>query len=132
MADKSFLNWPFFEDEHKEWAAHVDAVASGLNVDHSDTDAACRNLVSTLGDADVLAPTSSDDGSFDVRKLCIARETLARHDGLADFVFAIQGLGTGAITLFGTPEQKAAWLPKHGRARPFLPLPSPNLVQGLM
>jgi len=112
MADKSFLNWPFFEDEHKEWAAHVDAVASGLNVDHSDTDAACRNLVSTLGDADVLAPTSSDDGSFDVRKLCIARETLARHDGLADFVFAMQGLGTGAITLFGTPEQKAAWLPK--------------------
>ena len=112
MADKSFLNWPFFEDEHKEWAAHVDSVASGLNVDHSDTDAACRNLVSTLGDADVLAPTSSDDGSFDVRKLCIARETLARHDGLADFVFAMQGLGTGAITLFGTPEQKAAWLPK--------------------
>ena len=112
MADKSFLNWPFFEDEHKEWAAHVDAVASGLNVDHSDTDAACRNLVSTLGDAGVLAPTSSDDGSFDVRKLCIARETLARHDGLADFAFAMQGLGTGAITLFGTPEQKAAWLPK--------------------
>ena len=112
MADKSFLNWPFFEDEHKEWAAHVDAVASGLNVDHSDTDAACRNLVSTLGDADVLAPTSSDDGSFDVRKLCIARETLARYDGLADFAFAMQGLGTGAITFFGAPEQKAAWLPK--------------------
>ena len=112
MADKSFLNWPFFEDEHKEWAAHVDAVATGLNVDHSDTDAACRNLVSTLGDAGVLAPTSSDDGSFDVRKLCIARETLARYDGLADFAFAMQGLGTGAITFFGAPEQKAAWLPK--------------------
>jgi acyl-CoA dehydrogenase len=65
-----------------------------------------------LGAAGLLQPTSSDDGQFDLRTLCLARETLARHDGLADFAFAMQGLGTGAITLFGTEEQKATWLPK--------------------
>lgn len=112
MADESFLHWPFFEDAHRDWAAEVEDVAAGLSIDHGDTDAACRQLVSTLGDAGILAPTSSEDGAFDVRKLCLAREILARHDGLADFAFAMQGLGTGAITLFGTPEQKAAWLPK--------------------
>lgn len=112
MADKSFLHWPFFEDAHRDWAACIEDVASGLDVDHTDTDAACRQLVAALGRAGVLAPTSSDDGTFDVRKLCLAREILARHDGLADFAFAMQGLGTGAITLFGTEAQKAAWLPK--------------------
>ena len=76
-----------------------------------DTDAACRGLVKALGKAGVLEPTSDDDGAFDLRKLCLAREILACHDGLADFAFAMQGLGTGAITLFGTSEQKAAWLP---------------------
>jgi acyl-CoA dehydrogenase len=112
MADKSFLYWPFFDDAHRDWAARLEEVAEGLSVDHSDTDAACRTLVSTLGAAGILQPTSSDDARFDVRTLCLARETLARHDGLADFAFAMQGLGTGALTLFGTPEQKAAWLPK--------------------
>lgn len=112
MADKTFLTWPFFEDAHRDWAAQVEQVAKGLAVDHTDTDAACRQLVADLGAAGVLQPTSSDDGSFDVRRLCIARETLARHDGLADFAFAMQGLGTGALTLFGSDAQKAAWLPK--------------------
>ena len=112
MADQSFLYWPFFGEAHRDWAAKIEAVAQGLSVDHSNTDAACRSLVAMLGEAGVLATTSSDDGSFDVRKLCLTREILARHDGLADFAFAMQGLGTGAITLFGTPEQKAAWLPK--------------------
>jgi acyl-CoA dehydrogenase len=112
MADQSFLKWPFFDDAHRDWAAHLEAVAQGLNIDHNDTDAACRALVAELGSSGVLESTSSDDGSFDVRRLCIARETLARHDGLADFAFAMQGLGTGAITLFGTAEQKADWLPR--------------------
>ena len=112
MADKSYLHWPFFEPAHRDWAARVDEVAQGLVIDHSDTDAACRSLVSQLGAAGLLQPTSSDDGRFDLRTLCLARETLARHDGLADFTFAMQGLGTGAITLFGTEAQKAAWLPK--------------------
>ncbi|WP_171131129.1 MULTISPECIES: acyl-CoA dehydrogenase family protein [unclassified Ruegeria] len=112
MADQSFLHWPFFEDGHRDWARHVEDVAGALVVDHTDTDAACRQLVAALGEAGALGPTSSEDGAFDVRKLCLAREILARHDGLADFAFAMQGLGTGAITLFGTEAQKAAWLPK--------------------
>ena len=112
MADQSYLHWPFFDPAHRDWAARVDEVAQGLEIDHGDTDAACRALVAQLGAAGVLQPTSSDDGQFDLRTLCLARETLARHDGLADFAFAMQGLGTGAITLFGTEAQKAAWLPK--------------------
>lgn len=112
MADTSFLHWPFFDPAHRDWAAQVEAEAAQLSVDHADTDAACRALVAQLGQAGIFQPTSSEDGRFDVRSLCLAREILARHDGLADFVFAMQGLGTGAITLFGTPEQKAHWLPK--------------------
>ena len=112
MADQSYLHWPFFEPAHRDWAARVDEVAQGLEIDHRDTDAACRALVAQLGAAGLLQPTSSDDGKFDLRTLCLARETLARHDGLADFAFAMQGLGTGAITLFGTETQKATWLPK--------------------
>ncbi len=112
MADQSYLHWPFFDPAHRDWAARVEEVAQGLEIDHGDTDAACRSLVSQLGEAGLLQPTSSDDGRFDLRTLCLARETLARHDGLADFAFAMQGLGTGAITLFGTEAQKAQWLPK--------------------
>lgn len=112
MADQSYLHWPFFDPAHRDWAARVEEVAQGLEIDHSDTDAACRALVAQLGAAGLLKPTSSDDGRFDLRTLCLARETLARHDGLADFAFAMQGLGTGAITLFGTEAQKAQWLPK--------------------
>ncbi|WP_439119431.1 acyl-CoA dehydrogenase family protein [Marivita sp.] len=112
MADQSYLHWPFFDPAHRDWAARVEEVAQGLEIDHSDTDEACQSLVSQLGEAGLLQPTSSDDGQFDLRTLCLARETLARHDGLADFAFAMQGLGTGAITLFGTEAQKAQWLPK--------------------
>lgn len=112
MADQSYLHWPFFDPAHRDWAARVEGVAQSLEVDHSDTDAACRALVAQMGAAGLLQPTSSDDGRFDLRTLCLARETLAWHDGLADFAFAMQGLGTGAITLFGTETQKAEWLPK--------------------
>src|SRR6056297_147743 len=111
MSDKSFLQWPFFAPEHRDWAARVEEVAAGLEIDHADTDAACRFLVRALGEAGLLQATASEEGALDVRKLCLARETLARHDGLADFSFAMQGLGTGAISLFGTAEQKARWLP---------------------
>jgi acyl-CoA dehydrogenase len=112
MADRSFLDWPFFEARHRDWAEGLDAWAAGVRVDHGDTDAACRGLVKALGDAGWLQPTAAGDGErFDVRTLCLSRETLARHDGLADFSFAMQGLGTGAISLFGTPAQKAEWLP---------------------
>lgn len=114
MADKSFLNWPFFEDRHHGFAAELDTWAEDTlaSVDHGDVDAACRKLVATMGEAGWLRPTASvDQAPLDVRTLCLARETLARHDGLADFAFAMQGLGTGALSLFGTDAQKAEWLP---------------------
>ncbi len=110
MADRSFLSWPFFEDRHREHAERLEAwCTSNLPVDHSDVDVACRRLVAALGDAGFLRPSGIDPADpqpLDVRTLCITRETLARHDGLADFAFAMQGLGTGAISLFGTPEQR--------------------------
>jgi acyl-CoA dehydrogenase len=113
MADRSFLNWPFFEDRHRALADQLDAwCAKNLPVDHHDVDAACRELVAMLGRDGWLKPTAVDTGNpgpLDVRTLCITRETLARHDGLADFAFAMQGLGTGALSLFGTPEQQQ-WL----------------------
>ncbi len=109
MSDRSFLNWPFFEPRHKALADDLDAwCAANLPVDHSDVDGACRGLVAALGDAGWLQHSGGD---LDVRTLCLIRETLARHDGLADFAFAMQGLGTGAISLFGTEAQKQAWLP---------------------
>ena len=115
MADKTFLNWPFFEDHHRALAAQLDAWAIDklASVDHSDTDTACRHLVTQLGQAGILnhsATDPADPRSLDVRSLCLIRETLARHDGLADFAFAMQGLGTGAISLFGSDTQKFEWL----------------------
>ena len=111
MADRSYLNWPFFEERHRDWAAALeDWCALNLPVDHADVDAACRALVSDMGRAGWLKPTGTDaEEAFDLRMLCLSRETLARHDGLADFAFAMQGLGMGAISLFGTPAQRA-WL----------------------
>ena len=115
MPDRSFLNWPFFEDRHRAWAERLEAwCAKNLPVDHHDIDAACRALVAKLGADGWLQPTAIDTAKpapLDVRTLCLTRETLARHDGLADFAFAMQGLGTGALSLFGTPEQQQ-WLAK--------------------
>lgn len=115
MPDRSFLSWPFFEPRHRDHAERLEKwCAENLPVDHSDVDAACRRLVAMLGEAGFLLPTAvdtSDPQPLDVRTLCLTRETLARHDGLADFAFAMQGLGTGAISLFGTPEQRE-WLKK--------------------
>ncbi|MFO7920827.1 MAG: acyl-CoA dehydrogenase family protein [Nioella sp.] len=113
MADTTFLDWPFLEPRHKVWAETLDEWAGGAvqALDHSDTDSACRTLVKALGADGWLTPTAAGEGeAFDVRTLCLARETLARHDGLADFAFAMQGLGTGAISLFGTEAQKSDWL----------------------
>jgi acyl-CoA dehydrogenase len=113
MPDRSFLSWPFFGDRHRVWADRLEAwCATNLPVDHHDVDAACRDLVAMLGRDGWLMPTAIDRAApapLDVRMLCITRETLARHDGLADFAFAMQGLGTGTISLFGSDEQKL-WL----------------------
>ncbi|GAD55954.1 LOW QUALITY PROTEIN: acyl-CoA dehydrogenase [Limimaricola cinnabarinus LL-001] len=120
MADKSFLDWPFFEERHRELSEALEhwAVRRLSSIDHADTDAACRDLVARLGQGGWLEHAPSEDGKLDVRSLCLIRETLARHDGLADFAFAMQGLGSGAITFFGSDAQKAEWLPKvhSGRA----------------
>ena len=113
MPDRSFLAWPFFDDRHRALAERLEAwCAKNLPVDHHDVDAACRALVKLLGKDGWLKATATDPADpapLDVRMLCLTRETLARYDGLADFAFAMQGLGAGAITLFGTPEQKG-WL----------------------
>jgi acyl-CoA dehydrogenase len=117
MPDTSFLHWPFFEDRHRVYAEKLEAWAGAnlQSVNHHDVDAACRGLVAALGEAGFLRHTAqgdSDAEKIDVRTLALSRETLARHSGLADFAFAMQGLGAGPISLFGTPAQRAAWLPK--------------------
>ena len=113
MADQSYLDWPFFEDKHRKIAAELGVwCRANLPADHRDIDAACVALVQKLGAAGWLRHTAADEGeTLDVRTLCLIRETIAQHDGLAEFCFAMQGLGMGAVTLFGTPEQKV-WLAK--------------------
>jgi acyl-CoA dehydrogenase len=116
MSDRSFLDWPFFEDRHRELAQMLEGWAGAhLPVDHGDVDAACRGLVSALGEAGILRHSGGE--ALDVRSLCLIRETLARHDGLADFSFAMQGLGMGAVSLFGSKAQRE-WLEetRSGRA----------------
>ncbi len=119
MADRSYLSWPFFEERHRAFHAVLDRWASeivpGL-IDHHDVDASCRRLVAALGEAGhlahvVVAPHGGAVDRLDVRTLCLAREVLGYHGGLADFAFAMQGLGTGPISLFGSEDQKARWLP---------------------
>ncbi len=123
MADQSFLDWPFFEAHHKTLARAVDDWAAAMLpgiVDapgaHEDVDATCRALVAELGDGGWLTycVPASHGGvheDLDVRSLAIIRETLARHSGLADFSFAMQGLGAGALSLFGGDDIKKKYLP---------------------
>ncbi len=128
MPDSSFLDWPFFDPRHRDFADALEEWASGFSVDHSDTDAACRMMVRDLGRDGWLDPTGAGEGErLDLRTLCLAREVLARHDGLADFAFAMQGLGMGAVTLFGTREHRA-WLEKtrRGKAIAAFALTEPN------
>jgi acyl-CoA dehydrogenase len=115
--NRDHLHWPFFNAEHVAFAAKLDTFAATLApVDHADTDKACRSLVKALGTAGLLqacvAGIAADAPPIDSRMICLARETLAWHDGLADFAFAMQGLGTGAIALAGSPELRAHILPK--------------------
>ena len=114
------LRWPFFEDRHRAFATALDAwaLAEVRDAQGADVDALCRRLVRQLGDAGWLRPTVAGTAyggaadAIDTRMLCLARETLARHAGLADFSFAMQGLGSGAISLAGSAAQKARWLPR--------------------
>ena len=117
------LRWPFFEDRHRAFATALDgwAAAHVRDAHGPDVDALCRRLVRQLGDAGWLRATVAGTAyggtadAIDTRMLCLARETLARHAGLADFAFGMQGLGSGAISLAGSPQQKARWLPRVAR-----------------
>ena len=121
MADRSFLDWPFFDNRHRQLADALEAWAvvtlAPLAHHDDDVDAACRHLLELLGEGGWLryaVPASHGgmDDTLDVRSLAIIRETLARHSGLADFVFAMQGLGSGTISLFGSAAQKERYLPR--------------------
>jgi len=121
------LDWPFFEPRHRAFATELDAWASTAlghahghahGHDRAEVDATCRSLVRSLGEAGWLSHAVAGrvhggaGDAIDTRTICLARETLARHDGLADFAFAMQGLGSGAISLAGSAEQKAHYLPR--------------------
>ncbi|MDP6572220.1 MAG: acyl-CoA dehydrogenase family protein [Rhodospirillales bacterium] len=121
MSDKSFLDWPFFDAEHHRLAAELDAwagreLAPIAAATGDDVDAACKAFVAKLaqgGWLDHVVPAAFGGARpvLDVRSLCLIRETLARHEGLADFSFAMQGLGSGPITLFGEDDLKSEFLP---------------------
>src|ERR1700751_5091722 len=119
MADRSFLDWPFFDKSHRDLKNAVEDFATTAVpplIDHHDSDASCRKLVAALGKRGLLryavtAPHGGKADKFDGRSLCLIRESLSYVDGLADFAFAMQWLGTGPVTLFGTDEQKRQWLP---------------------
>ena len=109
-----WLDWPFFDEPHRDLASAIRSHCEHhLDADHGDIDAACRKLVKSLGNKGFLTHcVARGDARPDVRSLAVARATLAYESGLADFAFAMQGLGSGAISLFGSEAQKAAWLPR--------------------
>ncbi|HKR88297.1 MAG TPA: acyl-CoA dehydrogenase family protein [Phenylobacterium sp.] len=117
---REHLDWPFFGPEHRALAAQLDAFinSGGLGaIDHADVDSSCKALVKRLGDAGLLrhcVPRAFDGASeaIDSRALCVTRETLAYSDSLADFAFAMQGLGSGAISLAASDELRRRVLPK--------------------
>ncbi|MDM4764628.1 acyl-CoA dehydrogenase family protein [Pelomonas sp. SE-A7] len=117
------LEWPFFDAAHRGLAEQLEAwCAEHLgHVDHSNVDEACKGLVKQLGQGGwlkhAIAGTALGGAAevIDTRAICLLRETLARHDGLADFAFAMQGLGSGAISLAGTAEQRQRYLPRVAR-----------------
>jgi alkylation response protein AidB-like acyl-CoA dehydrogenase len=123
MEYPSHLGWPFFDERHRVLAAQLETWATKhVPVPRPrDIDSQCRLLVRSLGAAGWLrhAVAGSEyggaDETVDSRSICIIRETLSRHSGLADFAFAMQGLGSGAISLAGTPAQKARYLPSVAR-----------------
>ena len=120
MSDKQYLDWPFFETSHAALAASLETWADarlGTIAHDGNVDDTCRALVKALGEGGWLryAVTKSHGGQLeklDSRSLCLIRETLARHDGLADFAFAMQGLGSGAISLAGSDAIKQHYLPR--------------------
>jgi len=121
-SSRSFLDWPFFSESHRELASRLSEWAAARFAgpatpeDRGSVDGACRQLVRDLGRAGWTrhcVPEGDElSAAVDVRALALIRETLARHDALADFAFAMQGLGSGAISLAGSPELKVRYLPR--------------------
>lgn len=119
MSDKSFLAWPFFDDDHRRLVPELEAWATRhvSDAEYDDVDAACRSLVRKLGEDGWLryAVPGTFGGAFadvDARAICLVRETLARRNALGDFAFAMQGLGSAPLTLAGTPQLQARYLPR--------------------
>ena len=118
MSDSSYLDWPFFEAGHRELHGRLQTWCAGYEFDHGDdVDSICRKLVTDLGAAGFLnfcvpGAWGGARDKLDVRSLALCRETLAYHSGLADFSFAMQGLGSGAISIHGTETQRADYLPR--------------------
>ncbi len=120
MSDTQYLKWPFLAPRHGAMAMELDAWAQAhITQSHgTDVDNECRALVKSLGAAGWLRHAVGGTAyggtadAIDTRSICLIRETLARHSGLADFAFAMQGLGSGAISLAGTEEQKQTYLPR--------------------
>jgi acyl-CoA dehydrogenase len=135
VSDKSYLEWPFFEERHRKLEAELDAWArDNVTAEHGDLDSACRELVAKLGAAGWLRYSVGGTAyggaheTIDTRSICLLRETLARHSSLADFAFAMQGLGSGAVTLYGNDEQKRRYLTRvaRGEALPAFALSEPG------
>ena len=118
MADQSYLDWPFLEARHRELKSALEQWCRQQVFEHGgDVDGICRDLVRDLGAAGILrhcvpASWGGVTDTLDVRSLALCRETLGYYSGLADFAFAMQGLGSGAISLFGSDAQRAAYLPE--------------------
>jgi acyl-CoA dehydrogenase len=121
MSDTTYLDWPFFEERHRTLARELDSwAAQNVSQHHSgDVDTECRALVRSLGGAGWLKHAVGGghgaQPAIDTRAICLIRETLARYNGLADFAFAMQGLGSGAISLQGTQDQRDRYLPRVAR-----------------
>jgi len=136
MSDAQYLDWPFFAERHRALAGAVERFAQDrlVRFDDGDVDAACRELVRALGERGLLRHAvagrafGGHDDAIDTRSICVVRETLARYAGLADFAFAMQGLGSGAIGLAGSDEQKERYLPRvaAGEAIAAFALSEPN------
>jgi len=127
MSDTTYLDWPFFDKTHREFAADLTTwakkeIAPHENDDHRTNDAldnSFKNIIKKLGEAGWLKYTipAAYGGAlehFDVRHIALARSILGYHTGIADFAFAMQGLGSGSITLFGSKELKEKYLPDVG------------------
>ena len=110
-SEEAFLAWPFFEERHRRLAHELHAFDA--HEETSSVEEACRRLVRRLGEAGLLRHCCVLEAGahFDVRSLALSRDILARREPLADFAFAMQGLGTGPISLFGSGEQRLGYLP---------------------